>query len=109
MDGLEIKGIELLDDAEKLELDKEVKRYSEKIKWKTKSDFILKLVIKVYSRDKENKVKRKKYSIQGTIKGETHTFEASADDWDFNKVVHMVFDKLLVEVEHKYHSSEQHH
>ena len=50
MEGIEIKGIELLNDAEKNELDKEVTKYSEKIKWKTKSDFVLKLVIKTNSK-----------------------------------------------------------
>lgn len=108
MNGVEIRGIEFLNEEQKHELNKELEKYSEKIKWKTKSDFIIKLVIKEYAHkadDKDNK--RKKYSVQAQIKGETHSFEASADDWDFNKVVHKIFDKLLNEIEHFYHSSEQ--
>lgn len=108
MEGIEIKGIEFLNDAEKFELNKEVAKYSEKIKWKTKSDFILKLVIKIGSKkadDKDNK--RKRYSLKADIKGATHSFESNVEDWDFNKAVHKVFEKLINEVEHAYHSSEQ--
>jgi hypothetical protein len=108
MEGIEIKGIELLNEEQKWEFNKEIEKYKEKLKWKTKSDFVLKFVIKEYSHkadDKDNK--RKKYSIQAQIKGETRTFDASADDWDFNKLVHKIFTKLINEVEHFYHSSEQ--
>ena len=108
MEGVEIRGIEQLSEEEKLELNKEIESHKEKIRWKTKSDFILKFVIKEHSHNKEEgKALRKKYSIQAEIKGETHTFEASAVDWDFHKVVHKIFTKLLNEVEHFYHSSEQ--
>ena len=108
MEGIEIKGIELLSEEEKWELNKELETYKEKLKRKTKSDFILKLVIKVYSHNKgDEKDMRKKYSLQAQIKGETHTFEASAVDWDFHKVMHKIFTKLINEVEHFYHSSEQ--
>ena len=108
MDGLEIRGIELLTEEEKWELNKEIEVYKEKLRWKTKSDFVLKLVIKVYSSNKGDvKDMRKKYSLQAQIKGETHTFEASAVDWDFHKVMHKIFTKLITEVEHMYHSSEQ--
>jgi len=108
MEGIELKGLELLSESEKFELNKQVESYKEKIKWKTKSDFILKIAIKVHSKKAEDKdSKRRKYSIQATLKGETHSFEASADDWDFNKVCHLIFEKLMTEVEHAYHSSEK--
>jgi hypothetical protein len=108
MDGIEIRGIEFLNESQKQELDKETAKYKEKLKWKTKSDFVLKLVIKEYAHKAEDKDnKRKKYSLQAQIKGATHSFESSADDWDFNKAVHKIFEKLLNEVEHYYHSSEQ--
>ncbi len=108
MERIEIKGIEGLSESEKQELNKEIETYKDKIKWKTKSDFVLKLVLKSYNKSPENKDKSKRYTIKGEIKGETHTFEASAEDWDFNKTVHKIFDKLINEVEHRYHSSEQH-
>lgn len=108
MDGIELKGIELLSEEEKWELNKQVESYKEKIKWKTKSDFILKIAIKIHSKKSEDKDnKRRNYSIQAILKGETHSFEASAEDWDFHKACHKIFEKILIEVEHAYHSSEQ--
>ena len=108
MEDVEIKGIELLNDGEKWELNKEIEIYRGKIKWKTKSDFVLKIVIKEYSKKAEDKDnKRKRYSLQAQIKGETSMLEASAVDWDFHKAVHSLFEKLITEAEHHYHSSEQ--
>lgn len=109
MDGIEIKGLELLSETEKNELNKEIINYSEKLKWKTKTNFRLKIAIKVHSKkadDKDNK--RRRYSVQAMLKGETSNFDASAEDWNFNKVCHIIFEKLLNEIEHRYHSSEQH-
>lgn len=109
MDGIELRGTEELSDEEKWELNKEVESNKEKIRWKTKSDFVLKIVVKVYSHKKgDDKDLRKKYSIKAQIKGETHSIEANAVDWDFHKVMHKIFTKLINEVEHLYHSSEQH-
>ena len=55
MESIEIKGIEGLSEAEKQELNKEIETYKEKIKWKTKSDFVLKLDIRSYNKSPENK------------------------------------------------------
>jgi hypothetical protein len=102
-----IKGSELLSNQEAEELNKLIEHYREKIKWKTKSDFSLNITIKVHNKNPENKNKRRHYGIHAEVSGETQTFEAIAEDWDFTKVVRMVFDKLLQEIEHSYHSSEQ--
>jgi hypothetical protein len=107
MENIQIKGIERLDEAEKSEVSRILESSYEKIKYKTKTDFILKISIKIYSKDKENLVKRKKYSIQAGIFGATRDFEASAFDWDLNKAIHKVLNKLENEIEHKFHSSEQ--
>jgi hypothetical protein len=108
MESIELKGVEQLDEHEKFELNKLVDSYKEKLKWKTKSDYVLKIVVKKYSLNKGDKNDAKaKYSFQGIIKGETQIFEASSNGWDFNKAVHQLFEKLMVEIEHSYHSSEQ--
>ncbi len=49
MESVEIKGLEFLNEEEKHELNKEIETYKEKLRWKTKSDFVLKFVIKEYS------------------------------------------------------------
>jgi len=108
MEGLELKGFEALSESDRFEFNKEVENYKEKIKWKTKSDFKLKISVKIHSKKAEDKdTKRKNYSLKVMLKGETHSFEAEAADWDFNKAVHKLFDKLITEIEHEYHSSEQ--
>jgi ribosome-associated translation inhibitor RaiA len=108
MDNFQIKGLEELNEGERKELQEILKRSYEKLKRKTKIDFDLKVSIKAYSKDKENLVKRKKYSIQATITGTIRQFDASADDWDLKKVVHKVMNALETEIEHAFHSSEQH-
>jgi hypothetical protein len=108
MDGIELKGLEQLNETEKTELTKIVDSYKDKLKRKTRSEYSMKITLKKYMKGREDKKDaRARYSIQGMIKGETHSFEASAEDWDFNRTVHKVFDKLITEVEHLYHSSEQ--
>ena len=108
MGGIDLKGIEQLNETEKFELNKLLEAHKDKIKRKTKSDYALKLTLKKYTKGREDaKDARARYSIQGMIKGETHSFEASAEDWDFNRTVHKVFQKLMNEIEHAYHSSEQ--
>jgi len=108
MEEVKIKGVEILNQAEKDSLNQIIEKYKEKIKWKTKSDFILKLVIKEYSHDSSDlSTKRKKYSIKADVTGQSQKFESNAEDWEFNTAVRKAFDKLIQEIEHKYHSSEQ--
>jgi len=108
MEKFQIKGLEELREEERKELDEILKNSYEKLKRKTKVDFILKVSVKVYSRDKENLVKRRKYSIQAAITGTVRQFDASSEDWDFNKAVHKAMNALETEVEHAFHASEQH-
>ena len=108
MESIELRGVEQLSENERFELNKLIDSYREKLKWKTKSDYVLKVVVKKYSKNKgDEKDVKAKYSFQGVVKGETQVFEASSDGWDFNKAVHQLFEKLITEIEHSYHSSEQ--
>jgi ribosome-associated translation inhibitor RaiA len=108
MNNLQLKGVDALSENEKKEVEEILNDSYEKIKRKTKTDFLLKVVVKGYSKNPENKEKRKKYSVQAQISGAVRNFEASANDWDLRKVLHMVVQKLEQEVEHAFHSSEQH-
>lgn len=102
-----IKGVEDLSEEEKKEVNELLTNSYEKIKRKTKTDFILKVAIKTYGKEADKKDKRKHFSIQASIAGATRGFEASADDWDIRKTMHRVMEKLENEVEHSFHSSEQ--
>jgi len=108
MANIQIKGVEELSESERQEVDKILQALYEKIKRKTKVDFLLKVSVKVYSKDKENLVKRKKYSIQASVTGTVRQFEADSDDWDLHKAIHKALNALETEVEHAFHSSEQH-
>lgn len=100
MDNFKIDGIDLLTEEEKKEANRIIGKAYEKLKWKVKNDFLLNIYIKEYSKSGDNFDKRKKYSIRAEISGPIQVIEASAVDWDFNKTLHMVINKLAVEVEH---------
>jgi len=100
MDNFEIEGIDLLTEAEKKEANKIIEKAYEKLKWKIKIDFLLRVIVKEYSKSGENFNKRKKYSIHAEISGPVQVIESSAVDWEFNKTLHMAMNKLAVEVEH---------
>ena len=107
MANIQLKGVESFTENERKEIDEMLKVSYEKLKRVVKSEFLLKVVVKEYSKNPENKDKRKKYSIQAQISGSVRSFEASANDWDLRKTLHMVTEKLSHEVEHAFHSSEQ--
>ena len=104
----EIKGLEYLNEIEKQDVQKIVDASYEKIKRKTKVDFLFKLVIKTIVKEGEKKNKRKHYSIQASISGQVRPFEASSDGWDLHKVLHQAIERLEVQTEHAFHSSDQH-
>ena len=107
MDVVQIKGSEALESGEKLEFDSLVTKHMEKIKRMLNNTFFTKIAIKVYSKDKENKVKRKRFSIDVELTGEIPRIFASAEEWDLNKSVNSAFLKLGHEIEHKFHVSEK--
>jgi ribosome-associated translation inhibitor RaiA len=71
------------------------------------NNFFTKIAIKVYSKDKENKIKRKRFSIDIELTGEIPRIFASAEEWDLAKSVNSAFRKLEHEIEHKFHVSEK--
>jgi hypothetical protein len=100
MAAIEIEGIGSLTEEEKKEAKKIIDRAYEKLKWGVKKDFLLRVIVKEYSKSGENFNKRKKYSIHAEISGPVQVIEASAVEWDFNKTLHMAMNKLIAEVEH---------
>jgi hypothetical protein len=109
MANLQVKGVENLSEAEKEEVNRIVEGSYDKIKRKTKVDFILEVVIKVHSKGilKENNGKKKHFSIKAKVSGMVRSFESGGDGWDLNKALHKALNALATEVEHTFHSSEQ--
>lgn len=107
MENLQIKGADLLDEKDKLALKEIAEGAYNKLRRKVKNDFILKIVVKEYSKNKENKEKRNKFSIHIEISGFSRIFEADDFGWDLNRALHGAVQKLDKELEHEFRISEQ--
>jgi hypothetical protein len=103
MEKIKIKGDELLNKNEKELLNKLLNEYFSKVERKLKKSS-LDLHIKIY--DKEGQ--RKKFSLNLRALSPAGTIEASDADWDFARTLHKVFNKLIIEIEHQFHISDQH-
>ena len=107
MANFNITGIEGLSENEKSEANRIIASSYEKIRRKTKVDFILEVVVKIYSKGDLDK-KKKHFSIKVRTSGTVRSFESGADDWDMNKALHKALSAIETEIEHAFHSSEQH-
>jgi hypothetical protein len=91
------KDVEM-DEKQKIDLDNLVIDYETKIKRKLKTDAEIIVHIKAYG-----KGKKKKFKISVEIVG-TSKFGSTADDYDLAKAVHEAFNRILGEIEHRFHS-----
>ena len=96
------KGIEF-SEKEKWVIEKLFSEYEGKIDKAIKNDFLIDVHVKVHEKDG----KRKKFNIHVDVDSAVR-FGATADDWDLARCVHKVMEKILNEIEHKLHISEQH-
>jgi len=103
-ENIQVKGIELLDEQENKTANKLFEEYYTKIQRKIKNSLSLKIHIKEYNKEG----KRKKYSINAEAISSGAVFKANSHDWTFSATVHEVFNKILTQIEHKFHSSDQH-
>ncbi len=108
MSGLEISGLEQLDAGQKKAAEAIISKGFEKLKRVLKNEVLLLVNVKEYSHKKgDSSDMRAKYSISAEIKSPTHAFEASDADWELNRALHKIFNKLNSEIEHRFHISEQ--
>ena len=104
MEQVQVRGIELLNEQERKIANKLFDEYYKKIQRKIKNLASLKIHIKEYNKDG----KRKKYSINAEVISSRKIFKANSYDWTFSATIHEVFNKLLNQIEHAYHTSDQH-
>ncbi|MEK6741655.1 MAG: hypothetical protein AABX91_03270 [Nanoarchaeota archaeon] len=104
MEQIQVKGIESLDEKEKKIADKLFGEYFTKLQRKIKNTLSLKIYVKEYNKEG----KRKKYSINAEAVSSGKTFKANSHEWDFATTIHQVFEKILTQVEHEFHVSDQH-
>ncbi|MCK4996667.1 hypothetical protein KAS08_00035 [Candidatus Pacearchaeota archaeon] len=92
-----------------IETDKEMLRdffmnFYSKAKMKLSNEISLEFVIKNY----KEFGKSKKYTINFRLIAPTNILRVSATEWDLKKVIHKASDKMLNEIEGKFHVSNQH-
>src|SRR3989344_5034107 len=103
MEPIQTKGIELLDDKKRIIARKLFEDYYKKIKRQIKNPLSIRVSIKEYN--KEGKIK--KYSLNVETISSGKTFKANAYDWDLTTTIHQVFEKIITQIEHTFHSSDQ--
>jgi len=113
VDKIQYKGDDVLSKEEKLQLNKIVEHYYDKISRSIKNDFGIFVKIKAYEKAGKGKVeegshKKKKFSIQVQVVTSTRKLDSSSSDWDLNRTLHDVFKKMLSEIEHRFRNSDQH-
>ena len=101
---VEIKGEDFLDGVSLAVFNKLLSEYSEKISRKVKKDGVLKIHLKEYKKNG----KAQKYSLNMKFVFPGKTFEANAFDWDLTRALHKVSNKMITEIEHRLHLSDQH-
>ncbi len=104
MNRIEIKGMELLNEEEKKTVNKLFESYYPKIERIAKNDLSLKINIKEYYKEGKNK----KYSINAEAIFSGKKISSSSYDFDLARAIHKSMIKLETEIEHRFHTSEQH-
>jgi hypothetical protein len=98
MENIQIIGMENLDDSEKKILSKLTKEYYPKIARRLKNKIVLVLHIKLVSKGG----KRRRFNVTLRVVAPTHTFESSIEEWDLSTVIHIAFEELESEIEHRF-------
>ena len=102
MEPIEVNGTELLNSKEKEIANRLFNEYYPKIQRLIRNVVSL----KVYIREHEKEGQRRKFSVNVEAVCPRKTFKAKAFDWDFARTIHKVLNKIMDEIEHKFHASD---
>jgi len=86
------------------EFNRIINEHINKLRRKLKNIDSIIIHLKEYNREGN----RQKFSFHIRVNGSFKPFEASSDDWDFNRALHKIFIKLENEVESSFKVSDQH-
>ncbi|MEK6873024.1 MAG: hypothetical protein AABW90_03355 [Nanoarchaeota archaeon] len=101
-------GIDKLTEKEKQLVDRLLNEYYVRIQRQLKNLVSLEFNIKEYKKTGERWLtKKKKFSVHIRINSDK-VYEADYGDWDLARTIHKVMNKLINEIEHKQHHSDQH-
>ena len=103
---IQIQTKENLNEEEKETLDRLLNEYYEKIKRELKKDIVVNLNLKIYEKGEKGEKGKKKYSINLKVVNSV-VFKSDSYDYDLAKAVHKAFNKIMSEIEHKFHVSNQ--
>ncbi len=95
------RGFEKLTDEQNKEFQKLFDEFDRKVSRKF-NNVSCKITLKEHEKGGS-----KRYIIEALIQTKGKRIEAQEEDWDFKKALHILFKKLLEEIEHKFHFSDQ--
>jgi hypothetical protein len=101
---IDAKGIKLTE-KEMWELEKLSSEYDAKIARNLKQDSE-DVLINIHMKAHEKEGKRQKYHAHVEVKATTD-FGALGEDWDIAAAMHKAMNKILSEIEHRFHVSDQ--
>jgi len=103
MEPIQYIGLDDLEAADRVILDKLSAEYYEKLKFLVKNELSLVIHIKA-----ESKGGKPKYDINIKAVAPTRHFQSTkAEDWDFARTLHKAFKDLEVQIKHALHSDDQ--
>ena len=101
----EFFGIEKLNEEEKEIVENVLKKYHKKISRSLKRKTPIKIKIKQYHKEGGNK----EYSINLSVFLNHRKFEVDNSGWDFSAAINKAFEKIISEIEHELHVSDDSH
>ena len=100
-------GTDLLTETQKQLTNRLLNEYYKRIQRQLKNQVSIEFHIKTYEHaGKQNK--KQKFSIHVRVKTQAKIFEADYADWELERTIHIVMNKLMNEIEHLTHASEKH-
>lgn len=103
MEPIQVVGIELLDDQEKIIANKIINEYYPKIVRELKNITSVTVHLKAHTKGGM----RKKFDVRVKASAPTRIFESQESDWDLARTLHRVFRNMEREIQHKLHSDDQ--
>ena len=109
------KGVEQLTEKETQLVNRLLNEYYTRIQRQLKNFTSMEFHVKEYEKagkgkkkmEDSEKKKKKKFSIHIRVDS-TKVFEADYTDWDLARAIHKTLNKLMNQIEHQFHVSDQH-
>ena len=104
MGKISYKGLEILGEIDRKLIESICEAYFKKLGNKLNTDISMGLLLKEY----HLKTSNKEFSVEATLNLGSGNISADEIGWDLSKVVHRVFEKIINQVEHRFHLSDKH-